>query len=68
VKWILKTASFEEEEEEMGDEKWREEKIRGLEIYSTRLESIQTHVKAALEKLRKGPTITIVDEAAPADV
>ncbi|KAM6576958.1 hypothetical protein CsatB_028795 [Cannabis sativa] len=68
-KWILKTASFEEEEEEeMGDEKWREEKIRGLEIYSKRLESIQNHVKAALKKLRKGPTITIVDEAAPADV
>ncbi|XP_062084530.1 probable transcription factor At3g04930 [Humulus lupulus] len=70
-KWImglgLKTTSFGgggEEETKMGDEKWREEKIRDLEVYSKRLESIQTQVKAALDKLRKGPAI---DEAA-ADV
>lgn len=37
---------------EVGDEKWREQQIVELEVYSKRLELVQGQVKDALEKLR----------------
>ena len=40
----------------VGDEKWREQQIMELEVYSKRLELVQGQVKAALEKLRSAPT------------
>ncbi|PON87092.1 hypothetical protein TorRG33x02_170410 [Trema orientale] len=51
----LKPMSFELKLGE-GDEKWREQQIMELEVYSKRLELVQSRVKAALDKLRSSPT------------